>query len=51
MTYSLKKINKVLRELEQAERIFAPDHAWWCCQSCGCAGLPEGVTRYAFYHE
>jgi hypothetical protein len=24
--------------------------SWKCCQSCGCAAMPEGTERYAFYH-
>lgn len=24
---------------------------FWCCQSCGCAALPEGTTNYVFYHQ
>jgi hypothetical protein len=24
---------------------------FWCCQSCGCAALPEGTKNYVFYHE
>lgn len=23
---------------------------WQCCQSCGCAALPDGITNYIFYH-
>lgn len=26
-------------------------HNWQCCQSCGCAALPEGTEFYVFYHR
>lgn len=25
--------------------------SWQCCMTCGCAALPEGTTKYAFYHR
>lgn len=35
----------------QALGFVAPMKAWQCCQGCGCAALPEGTTKFVFYHE
>ncbi len=29
----------------------APRKAWQCCQGCVLAALPEGTTKYVFYHQ
>jgi|SRR6185369_16483288 len=43
-----KQIGVAFRAL-RASGYFARQN-WKCCQSCGCAALPEGTKNYAFYH-
>jgi hypothetical protein len=41
-------ITRAFRNLRS--RGFFAKQNWYCCQSCGCAALPVGTTRWAFYH-
>jgi hypothetical protein len=47
---SRSKLHHAFVELE-GKGYIAPRQAWQCCQGCGCAALPEGTTKYVFYHE
>jgi hypothetical protein len=44
-------ISRTFDKLEKAGIFARAD--WQCCQSCGCAAIPEddGHRGYAFYHE
>jgi hypothetical protein len=45
-----RRINLVFQKMTD-NGIFARAD-FWCCQSCGCAAVPEsGYRGYAFYHE
>lgn len=43
------KIAAAFKSLEK--RGYFARAAWQCCQSCGCAALPEGTENYVFYHR
>jgi hypothetical protein len=43
------KINKAFRALRKAG--YVAHQNWQCCQSCGCAALPDGCKKYVFYHS
>jgi len=46
-----RAIDKTFRALRTADEPFFAESDFWCCQSCGCAGVPSDRPRYAFYHE
>lgn len=43
-----EKITAAFRNLRK-DKYFARQK-WMCCQTCGCAALPEGCENYVFYH-
>ena len=43
------KLNDAFRLLRKAG--FVAKQNWKCCQSCGCAALPEKALKYIFYHH
>jgi hypothetical protein len=42
-------LTKAFSKLRQAG--FFARQNFQCCQSCGCAAIPEGVENYVFYHS
>ena len=49
MDTSIKnKITAAFRALRKAG--YVAKQNWQCCQSCGCAALPDGAEKYVFYH-
>lgn len=50
MSESIKpKITAAFRILRK-HGFFARQN-WSCCQGCGCSELPDGTTKYVFYHR
>lgn len=47
---SRKKLHEAFAFLE-GKGFVAPREAWQCCSSCGCAALPDGTTKFVFYHK
>ena len=43
------KIAGAFRELRKMGWFARMD--FWCCQSCGCAALPDKCTKYVFFHN
>lgn len=42
------RLSEAFRVL-RAKGYFAKKN-WKCCQSCGCAAMPQGTEKYVFYH-
>lgn len=53
---TMQQLSTFKRRLTRAfalarQRDYFARQSWQCCQSCGCAALPDGIEHYVFYHR
>lgn len=48
--FMFKQQLKAAFEAARQAGVFARQ-SFWCCQTCGCASVPDDAAEYVFYHD